>query len=105
MQDKPLECSFCHKTLRQVKKLIDGAGVYICDECIDLCNKIIEEDLSESVLATKDQQHQQVLSSLERPYRALIDTDPTTAGNFVSTARPTVKRPHNFFYSIQMEPE
>ncbi len=43
-----LKCSFCGKTQKQVKKLIAGPGVYICDECIDLCNEIIEEELSES---------------------------------------------------------
>ena len=43
-----LKCSFCGKSEKQVKKLIAGPGVYICDECIDLCNEIIEEELSES---------------------------------------------------------
>ena len=43
-----LKCSFCGKTQKQVKKLIAGPGVYICDECIDLCNEIIEEELSET---------------------------------------------------------
>jgi ATP-dependent Clp protease ATP-binding subunit ClpX len=42
-----LKCSFCGKSQKQVKKLIAGPGVYICDECIDLCNEIIEEDLSD----------------------------------------------------------
>ena len=42
-----LKCSFC-KSQKQVKKLIAGPGVYICDECIDLCNEIIEEELSET---------------------------------------------------------
>ncbi|HET8717102.1 MAG TPA: ClpX C4-type zinc finger protein, partial [Nocardioidaceae bacterium] len=42
-----LKCSFCGKSQKQVKKLIAGPGVYICDECIDLCNEIIEEELSE----------------------------------------------------------
>jgi ATP-dependent Clp protease ATP-binding subunit ClpX len=42
-----LKCSFCGKVQEQVKKLIAGPGVYICDECIDLCNEIIEEELSE----------------------------------------------------------
>ncbi|MDH4118285.1 MAG: ATP-dependent Clp protease ATP-binding subunit ClpX [Acidimicrobiia bacterium] len=41
-----LKCSFCGKSQRQVKKLIAGPGVYICDECIDLCNEIIEEELT-----------------------------------------------------------
>ena len=43
-----LKCSFCGKTQKQVKKLIAGPGVYICDECIDLCNEIIVEELSET---------------------------------------------------------
>jgi ATP-dependent Clp protease ATP-binding subunit ClpX len=42
-----LKCSFCGKSQKQVKKLIAGPGVYICDECIDLCNEIIEEELNE----------------------------------------------------------
>jgi len=41
-----LLCSFCGKSQRQVKKLIAGPGVYICDECIDLCNEIIDEEFS-----------------------------------------------------------
>lgn len=43
-----LKCSFCGKSQKQVKKLIAGPGVYICDECIDLCNEIIEEELVEA---------------------------------------------------------
>ena len=41
-----LKCSFCGKSQKQVKKLIAGPGVYICDECIDLCNEIIEEEFA-----------------------------------------------------------
>ncbi|MDR3589908.1 MAG: ATP-dependent protease ATP-binding subunit ClpX [Negativicutes bacterium] len=44
-----LKCSFCGKLQEQVKKLVAGPGVYICDECIELCNEIIEEELSEDV--------------------------------------------------------
>ena len=44
-----LLCSFCGKSQRQVKKLIAGPGVYICDECIDLCNEIIDEELTTPV--------------------------------------------------------
>jgi len=44
-----LKCSFCGKVQEQVKKLIAGPGVYICDECIELCNEIIEEELNEDV--------------------------------------------------------
>ena len=43
-----LKCSFCGKSQKQVKKLIAGPGVYICDECIELCNEIIEEELAET---------------------------------------------------------
>ena len=43
-----LKCSFCGKSQKQVKKLIAGPGVYICDECIELCNEIIEEELTET---------------------------------------------------------
>ena len=40
-----LKCSFCGKTQHQVTKIIAGPGVYICDECVDLCNDIIEEEV------------------------------------------------------------
>ena len=40
-----LKCSFCGKSQKQVRKLIAGPGVYICDECIELCNEIIEEEM------------------------------------------------------------
>ncbi len=46
--NEQLLCSFCGKSQRQVKKLIAGPGVYICDECIDLCNEIIDEELTTS---------------------------------------------------------
>ena len=43
-----VKCSFCAKSQKQVKKLIAGPGVYICDECIDLCNEIIDEELTQT---------------------------------------------------------
>ena len=43
-----LKCSFCGKSQKQVKKLIAGPGVYICDECIELCNEIMEEERAEA---------------------------------------------------------
>ena len=45
--DAHLKCSFCGKSQEQVRKLIAGPGVYICDECIDLCNEILDEELVE----------------------------------------------------------
>ena len=44
-----LKCSFCGKTQEQIKKLVAGPGVYICDECIELCNEIIEEELTDDL--------------------------------------------------------
>jgi len=49
-----LQCSFCGKSQRQVKKLIAGPGVYICDECIELCNEIIDEEFSGPEIAQQD---------------------------------------------------
>ena len=46
---KQLKCSFCGKSQDQVKRLIAGPGVYICDECIDLCSDIIQDEFEESV--------------------------------------------------------
>jgi len=46
-KDKQLFCSFCGKNQSEVKKLIAGPSVYICDECVSLCNDIIKEDLTE----------------------------------------------------------
>ena len=45
--DSHLKCSFCGKSQEQVRKLIAGPGVYICDECVDLCNEILDEELIE----------------------------------------------------------
>ena len=42
-----LKCSFCGKMQDQVRKLVAGPGVYICDECIELCNEIVEEELAD----------------------------------------------------------
>ncbi|NET56447.1 MAG: ATP-dependent protease ATP-binding subunit ClpX [Symploca sp. SIO2E6] len=47
--DSHLKCSFCGKSQEQVRKLIAGPGVYICDECVDLCNEILDEELLDSV--------------------------------------------------------
>ena len=49
-----LKCSFCGKSQKQVRKLIAGPGVYICDECIELCNEIIEEELGEAAKPVED---------------------------------------------------
>jgi ATP-dependent Clp protease ATP-binding subunit ClpX len=52
---KQLKCSFCGKTQDQVRRLVAGPGVYICDECIELCQEIIEEEFEDaSELELKD---------------------------------------------------
>ncbi|MBE6053692.1 MAG: ATP-dependent Clp protease ATP-binding subunit ClpX [Clostridium sartagoforme] len=48
-EKKQLKCSFCGKNQEQVKRLIAGPGVYICDECIDLCSEIIADEFEESI--------------------------------------------------------
>lgn len=50
--DSHLKCSFCGKSQEQVRKLIAGPGVYICDECVDLCNEILDEELFDSSTAS-----------------------------------------------------
>lgn len=52
-----LKCSFCGKSQKQVRKLIAGGGVYICDECIELCNEIIEEELGKASGAKEAKDH------------------------------------------------
>lgn len=57
MADKILYCSFCGKSQEEVRKLIAGPSVYICDECVDLCNDILHEEFGEEVDATFDLDH------------------------------------------------
>jgi ATP-dependent Clp protease ATP-binding subunit ClpX len=54
--DSHLKCSFCGKSQEQVRKLIAGPGVYICDECVDLCNEILDEELLDSDSTAPQQQ-------------------------------------------------
>jgi ATP-dependent Clp protease ATP-binding subunit ClpX len=62
-----VKCSFCGKSQKQVKKLIAGPGVYICDECIDLCNEIIDEEFTQQGDAAIDQ------LPVPRDIRAFLD--------------------------------
>ena len=68
--NEQLLCSFCGKSQRQVKKLIAGPGVYICDECIDLCNEIIDvrRRLDEIIAQHTGQSLEKVRSDTERDY-------------------------------------
>lgn len=60
--DDKLKCSFCGKTQDQVKKLIAGPEVYICDECVELCNEILDEEFFES----KEKRVQQMVELLKK---------------------------------------
>ena len=46
---RQLKCSFCGKTQDQVRRLIAGPNVYICDECVELCDEIIQEEMEETL--------------------------------------------------------
>ena len=50
-----MKCSFCGKTQKQVQQLIAGPGVYICDECVELCNEIIDERMAEAAQGESDE--------------------------------------------------
>lgn len=53
-EGKVLYCSFCGKSQHEVRKLIAGPSVYICDECVELCNDIIREELQEASLGERE---------------------------------------------------
>jgi len=59
--DSHLKCSFCGKSQEQVRKLIAGPGVYICDECVDLCNEILDEELFEAGAVSQSNQRREQL--------------------------------------------
>jgi ATP-dependent Clp protease ATP-binding subunit ClpX len=55
-KDKVLRCSFCNRSQRDVQKLIAGPNVYICDECVTICNRILAEHQAEGVSGTPPEQ-------------------------------------------------
>ena len=68
--DTRLKCSFCGKSQDQVKKLIAGPGVYVCDECVDLCNEILDEELFDSTAQNQTQTKDQslpLISEIPKP--------------------------------------
>jgi len=72
--NEQLLCSFCGKSQRQVKKLIAGPGVYICDECIDLCNEIIAGHAGKPVEKVRaDTERDYFMSSEEAKEYGIID--------------------------------
>jgi len=65
--DSRLKCSFCGKTQDQVKKLIAGPEVYICDECVDLCNEILDEEFLDAKEGEEEKQETQKLAKIPKP--------------------------------------
>src|SRR5436305_284041 len=88
--NEQLLCSFCGKSQRQVKKLIAGPGVYICDECIDLCNEIIDEELT-APPSTRDVSGEGVQPALLKILEGTTASVPPQGGR---------KHPHQEFLSI-----
>ncbi|MCU0565181.1 MAG: ATP-dependent protease ATP-binding subunit ClpX [Oculatellaceae cyanobacterium Prado106] len=68
--DSHLKCSFCGKSQEQVRKLIAGPGVYICDECVDLCNEILDEELFDSTAAVPQPSARRDNQPEKRPARS-----------------------------------
>src|SRR5687768_7868994 len=78
-----LRCSFCNKSQRDVKKLIAGPAVYICDECIDVCNEILDED---GIAAGRGSKAGARAATRAAEY-VQIATDLASKANFVGAAR------------------
>jgi ATP-dependent Clp protease ATP-binding subunit ClpX len=91
--NEQLLCSFCGKSQRQVKKLIAGPGVYICDECIDLCNEIIDEELTAPVAFD--------LETLPRP-QAIYDVLNEYVVGQVEAKRTLSVAVYNHYKRVQM---
>ena len=80
--DAHLKCSFCGKSQDQVRKLIAGPGVYICDECIDLCNEILDEELLDNQANTNNSP--QVKKKLPTDNPCLLYTSPSPRDGLLS---------------------
>lgn len=64
--DKLLYCSFCGKSQHEVKKLIAGPSVFVCDECVELCNDIIREELQEKPMRQLIPDYHHLMRSIQR---------------------------------------
>lgn len=82
-----LKCSFCGKTQKEIKKLIAGPGVYICDECIDLCNEIIEGEYESDGSPKAGQVTPGVGTTPDAPAEEMLDELARSAGQFLPMER------------------
>jgi len=77
--DAHLKCSFCGKSQDQVRKLIAGPGVYICDECIDLCNEILDEELVDTASSAAGGARSSTDTKSKQPSKKVSKPAPTLA--------------------------
>jgi len=84
--DAHLKCSFCGKSQDQVRKLIAGPGVYICDECIDLCNEILDEELLDNQAITNNSPQVKKKLPTENPKKSVANPGiiKSTAANAIA---------------------
>lgn len=82
-----MRCSFCGKTQKEIKKLIAGPGVYICDECIDLCNEIIEGEYDKDGSVKAEKVARGVGTAPDAPAEDLLDELARSAGQFLPMER------------------
>ena len=81
---KLLYCSFCGKSQHEVRKLIAGPSVFVCDECVDLCNDIIREEVQESQTESSQQKLPTPVMKWSQHLRVSISISPTEPRNAAS---------------------
>jgi hypothetical protein len=88
-----LTCSFCSKSSKEVQKLIAGPGVYICDECIGLCNEILEvEDVNDDDARQRHSVEEGPLEAVLPIFRSMAETGRTIDGRLAAWAKTLARR-------------
>src|SRR5574344_2467593 len=80
LEDNRLKCSFCGKTQDQVKRLIAGPDVYICDECVELCNEILDEEFFENKEKGEAQDKEPEKQAIPKPHEIKAYLDENIVG-------------------------
>ncbi len=91
-QTNLLTCSFCGKSSEQVKKLIAGPGVYICDECIGLCNEILDEETVDQDALERHAVESGPLEAVLPIFRSMAETANTTEERMSAWAKTLARR-------------